>query len=153
MFNAKAFLAFIIVIVALLRLLTLLPNSETIVDRPERDQVLVDQAKGQQLVFDEAASVLLGPGPDGAPGVAGVDDGMPPDGRVDNLAELGAMDSDDQCVAPWEESYESMIGKPFVVTISRGTFVPVQEAKADRETRFIAHGGTGNDRWSWIVIP
>jgi len=57
------------------------------------------------LVWDDTAPVFITAGPDGAPGVAGVDDDG--DGQLDNLRELGTTGSDDEILAPGQPGYPS----------------------------------------------
>lgn len=60
------------------------------------------------LVWDDEAPVFITAGPDGAPGVAGVDDDG--DGQIDNLRELGTTGSDDRIVAPGTSDYPGNLG-------------------------------------------
>ncbi len=79
--------------------------------------------------FDVSAAVLLGPGADGAPGQAGMDDDF--DGVVDNAGELGAVGSDDRCLAPWNVDYQAVAQQTGAITISRGAFVNAPENPSD----------------------
>lgn len=102
-----------LVVAALVRLTgvdpAVLPNQELadamggLVDRG--DVSLADLAgvanvdRADVLRFDSDAIVYLAPGVDGQPGQAGKDDDF--DGVADNAGEMGAVGSDDQCLAPW----------------------------------------------------
>jgi len=73
-------------------------------------------------VWDPAASVYVTAGPDGAPGIAGIDDDG--DGVVDDPGELGATGSDDFVVAPGQLGYEAAkSGQTLSRLISRGAIV------------------------------
>ncbi len=89
--------------------------SQTGIDRVERQQ------------FDDSAAVLSACGVDGQPGQAGQDDNL--DGIADNAAELGAVRSDDQCVAPWESGYKAARAQACTSTISTRR---VRQQPADR---------------------
>ena len=76
-----------------------------------------------RLRFDPMAEVIIAVGDDGAPGQVDLDDDF--DGLVDNASEMGAVGSDDICLAPWQPGYNQSQSGPaesFVV-ISRGEFV------------------------------
>ncbi|TVQ02758.1 MAG: hypothetical protein EA381_02680 [Planctomycetaceae bacterium] len=62
-------------------------------------------ARLMPLVWDDTAPVFITAGPDGAPGVAGVDDDG--DGQLDNMRELGTTGSDDEILAPGHPGYPS----------------------------------------------
>tara|TARA_R110002049_G_scaffold2750_6_gene22049 strand:- start:1959 stop:2525 length:567 start_codon:yes stop_codon:yes gene_type:complete len=102
------------------------------------------------LVFDPQAVVLLCPGDDAAPGKARFDDDA--DGIVDNASELGAMYSDDRCLAPLDPGYDEALETPSCKVISQGAYVaselvPGQHAHSDDHT---AHDHTSPDhppRW------
>ena len=99
---------------------SLLNNDPNAVSRvPE----LVDGIESVQIqVFDPNVPVLLGPGKDGAPGRLGFDDNF--NGDLDDQQEIGAVGSDDTCLAPWNKEYQPTLEHDQAVTISRGTFVP-----------------------------
>jgi hypothetical protein len=112
----------------------------------------------QRHVFDADAAVLLVPGDDGLPGQAGRDDDF--DGVIDNQSEMGAVGSDDLCLAPWNHGYQVALQSGQAVVISRGTFVgdgytsPKQAAsfQADAATRLLIQGRDGDQAWSRMMI-
>lgn len=78
------------------------------------------------LRWDANAAVYLTAGPDGAPGIAGVDDNG--DGIVDHLSELGATGSDDRVVAPGQQGYRAAArGDVISRVVSRGALVPLAD--------------------------
>lgn len=79
----------------------------------------------QPFCFDPQAAVLLTTGPDLAPGRAGEDDDL--NGIVDDRAEMGAVPSDDQCIAPADPGYRDAAKQPQSMTVSRGAFVPCND--------------------------
>ena len=74
----------------------------------------------------QQAEVLLGVGADGQPGIAGVDDNV--NEVIDDRSEMGAVGSDDECLAPADVGYSDMKAHPNSLVISRGTFVPCEES-------------------------
>ncbi len=104
-----------------------------------------------RLRFDGAAAVVLTCGVDRKPGQADRDDNF--DQIVDDSRELGAVGSDDQCVAPWEPEYAAAVQQPGTSTISTGAFVSNGNEPDEHETRFVLSGPSGDDSWSWLVIP
>lgn len=104
-----------------------------------------------RLHFDESAAVVLTCGVDQKPGQADRDDNF--DQIVDDSRELGAVGSDDQCVAPWEPEYAAAVQQPGTSTISTGAFVSNGNEPGEHETRFVLSGRSGDDSWTWLVIP
>ena len=80
------------------------------------------------LQFDPEALVILGPGADGLPGRAGVDDQL--NGQVDEVSEMGAVGSDDVCLAPWQTGYAELKEQPGAVAISKGSYLPTDSQNA-----------------------
>ncbi|MEM6469148.1 MAG: hypothetical protein AAF802_06230 [Planctomycetota bacterium] len=86
-----------------------------------------DTSRFKQYRFDPLADVLLDGGPDGKPGVLGLDDNA--DGIIDDLSELGAVGSDDVCLAPFHPPYAEALARTesgetlSVATINYGAFV------------------------------
>ncbi|MGB7328527.1 MAG: hypothetical protein WBD31_26860 [Rubripirellula sp.] len=76
----------------------------------------------EKQTFDPNALVLITPGPDRLPGQAGKDDDL--NGVVDNVGEMGAVGSDDLCLAPWNDGYDDAAEQPDSITIGRGAYVP-----------------------------
>lgn len=117
----------------------------------QSDPVAQLSARGievDRLVFDDSAAVLLTLGPDGKPGQADGDDNR--DGVVDDAAEIGAVGSDDQCLAPWDREYAAARQQGGSVVISRGTFRRSEDDDdPGREFRFLLQ----SPDQSWIVIP
>jgi len=108
-------------------------------------------------VFDPSAAVLISPGDDGEPGKAGYDDDA--DGIVDNRSELGAMYSDDVCLAPGDDGYEQALTDTRVEVVSRGAFVPLDLATADVSVdvdptwRIKLFGVLDGQSWEQWAIP
>jgi hypothetical protein len=76
-------------------------------------------------VWDPTVPVYVTAGPDGQPGIAGIDDDG--DGVIDDLGELGASHSDDRVVAPHQSGYsEAVAGEIIARVISRGSLVVAQ---------------------------
>src|SRR5690606_10202356 len=74
--------------------------------------------------WDAAAAVYVTAGPDGLPGIAGIDDDG--NGSIDDLAELGATGSDDRVVAPGQDGYvQAAGGKILARLINRGALLPL----------------------------
>ncbi len=106
----------------------------------------------RRLRFDESAAVIVTYGGDGQPGAAGVDDNR--DQIIDNALEIGAIKSDDQCLAPWQEAYQAGLQQDGTIAISRGTFVLDQDDAVEAiDQRFLLHGRNGNEAWTWMFVP
>ncbi len=102
--------------------------------------------------FDPDALVLMRPGKDGQPGVAGVDDNG--DGMTDNRSELGATRSDDVCVVV-PQGARPPADEPTLV-LQRGAFVSAAATPSPDSIypqRAIVFGGTGQDAWSFLLVP
>lgn len=102
-------------------------------------------------LYDQDAVVLIRAGVDGQPGVAGVDDNG--DGIVDNRAELGATRSDDICVVAAAD--QDFAEEPALI-LERGAMVPdvrPQRIESNDRRRANVIGQTGQDRWSFVVVP
>ncbi len=70
------------------------------------------------------ASVILIPGPDLSPGVAGVDDDG--NGVVDDLSELGATGTDDEILTPADgDAYTVAATSPSSRVVSHGAMLPI----------------------------
>lgn len=93
--------------------------------------------------FSADAPVVLGTGPDGAPGRATVDDNL--NGRIDERTEIGAVGSDDACLSPSDFGYTATLRDPDSFLISRGTFVPCHVAS--QADRFLVDG------IGWVIVP
>lgn len=107
------------------------------IDIAEREPGLLSQldpshwtklpATWQQLTvyyWDPSAAVFVTAGPDGHPGIAGVDDDG--SGTIDDPQELGATGSDDFVVAPGQRGYEQAAGGEVLARlISRGAQRPL----------------------------
>ena len=112
----------------------------------------------ERQVFDPDAKVILAVGADSLPGQAGFDDNF--NGVVDDRGEMGAVGSDDLCLAPWNAQYQDWAdcGND-VVVISRGAFVPIQQSghvNSNQETRFLLYGRSGEKSsrvWTRLVLP
>ncbi len=73
-------------------------------------------------VWDPDKPIYVTVGPDGQPGVAGLDDDG--SGVVDDLSELGATGSDDRIVTPGQSGYrQAASGEVLAAIISRGAVV------------------------------
>ena len=108
--------------------------------------------KVERLRYDESAAVLLTCGDDGKPGQADLDDNL--DRIVDNTLEMGATQSDDRCLAPWDDLYDQALMQNGTIPISRGTFVRGEKESGQAvDVRFLLHGQTGKHDWTWIVVP
>lgn len=70
--------------------------------------------------FDPDAEVLIGVGPDGQPGRLNVDDEN--NGVVDNVGEMGAVGSDDECAGPLHKNYTQIQYDPRSIVVGRGAF-------------------------------
>ena len=102
----------------------------------------------QRWVWDPAATVCVDNGPDGQPGIAGVDDGN--NGRVDDPSERGATGSDDRflVIAGGSPSADRQphpggpvlpaSGRAGVTVLARGGYVPIAVGK--QPTVLIADG-------------
>ena len=91
-----------------------------------QDERVSNEARGtcvlRMLQFDPSAVVVILPGADAQPGVAGVDDNG--NGGTDDHFELGATKSDDCCQVIKVEVARSMNPRPLV--LQRGAFVHVK---------------------------
>ena len=92
--------------------------------------------------FDGTAAVIIDAGPDGQPGRKNADDNA--NGVVDDPREIGAVGSDDRCLAPSDEGYAEALQGDATVVISRGAMVPAGEAEPV-ERWFSAQRG-------WVVV-
>jgi len=105
--------------------------------------------------FDPTAVVYLQPGPDGQPGVAGVDDNG--DAQIDNRVELGATGSDDVCLVAAADN--PGLNHPNTLILQRGAFLPKpgdpgktpDRDQASGEQRVIVTGQTNQDAWSFLI--
>jgi hypothetical protein len=106
----------------------------------------------EPFVFDPTAAVLLCPGVDARPGIADVDDDA--DGVVDNASELGAMYSDDVCLAPSDDGYEQALQSEPCKVISRGAYVAQEanESLDERPSRLVLSGECDGRRWERLVV-
>ena len=80
--------------------------------------------ESEPYCFSADAAIILGVGADGQPGRAGFDDNL--DGTIDDPREIGAVGSDDRCLAPADSGYDEMLSAPGTITISRGSVVPCE---------------------------
>lgn len=87
------------------------------------------------------ANVVLGVGDDGQPGQAGVNDNA--DASLDDPGELGAVGSDDVCLAPSDPGYQAVADAPQSIVISKGAFV---ETNADAASRYLVDG------FGWVIV-
>ncbi|KAA5540690.1 hypothetical protein FYK55_20070 [Roseiconus nitratireducens] len=94
----------------------------------------------ERFVFAADAAIVLGPGQDGEPGQAGIDDNL--NEVVDDPGEMGAVGSDDTCLAPADPGYDAASENQGALVISRGGFVPAEQFAADRYRM---------DRLGWFV--
>ena len=114
----------------------------------EMPTAIADQ---QRLVFDSEAAVILTVGPDGAPGIAGKDEGFPPNGVIDDRSELGAVGSDDVCLAPWNAGYAEAVTDPNSAVASRGSFRAVDDfdpSDTANGQRWIVE----SDHRTWMIV-
>jgi hypothetical protein len=91
------------------------------------------QPSPETFCFDPDAAIVLSVGPDRAPGRAEFDDNV--DGVVDERREMGAVGSDDTCLAPSDEGYPAAIDDPDSIVISRGGFVPCESGEDPQRVR------------------
>ena len=101
-------------------------------------------------MFDPSAEVVLGPGDDLRPGKASVDDDA--DGVVDNSSELGAMYSDDVCLAPTDDGYSRALASDACKVISRGAYVLDNGKSDDRPSRLVLSGRANGRDWQRMVV-
>lgn len=80
----------------------------------------------RSFAFAPSAEVVLGVGPDGQPGQANVNDNA--DSAMDDAGELGAVGSDDVCLAPSDSGYQVVAEDDRSIVISRGAFVEQPDA-------------------------
>jgi hypothetical protein len=116
------------------------------VDRPallERLTTRGDELPGAaSFCFGDDVPVVLGNGPDGEPGQAEFDDNL--DGVIDDRGEIGAVGSDDVCLAPADRGYAAALRDPQSFIISSGAFLPCDDAaEADR---FLVDG------IGWVIV-
>ena len=110
----------------------------------------VDRAEA--LRFDPDAIIYLAPGVDGQPGQADKDDDL--NGVADNVGEMGAVGSDDKCLAPWSDNYANVSTIEKAVPINNGAFVVVPDAdESDANERFIVYANVADNQWAWMIIP
>ena len=109
------------------------------IDRPKRSitravaMSAIDEPSAERFEFSADAMVILGVGHDGQPGRAGVDDNG--NGMLDDPSELGAVGSDDECLAPSDEGYDVTFNQPHSIVISRGAFIQATSTTPLTETR------------------
>jgi len=150
----------IIIFAALLRLASLWSDSISPLDPiPAIDQsILRNDSMLEELgvtgveyqCFDPDAVVVVRPGLDSMPGVAGTDDNM--NGIVDDRLELGATRSDDVCTVLTADQL-NQIPRDEVMVLQRGSFVPANESEIDgRNWRAIVYGKSKEkNHWSLVV--
>ena len=95
----------------------------------DRDTLLdtLSRENATAFRFDAAAEVIIDAGQDGQPGRKNADDNA--NGVVDDPREIGAVGSDDRCLAPSDEGYAEALQDEATVVISRGAMVPAGEAE------------------------
>ena len=98
--------------------------------------------------FDPDAVLVVQPGPDGMPGSAGGDDNM--NGVIDDRAELGATNSDDQCVTLSADQL-AMLPTDDVLVLQHGVFVDVDQPRPRSNSRAFLFGLDNRDR-PWSII-
>ena len=102
--------------------------------------------------FDPGARVVMWPGDDQQPGVAGVDDDG--SGLVDDRSELGATWSDDQCKVMAAGTHQQDSERPTLV-LQHGAFVPIRQTEAagtSLPTRAIVFGTSADGQpWSMMI--
>ena len=106
----------------------------------------VDRVRVQR--FDPDAAVVLTAGEDGAFGRRNIDDDF--NGVVDDASELGAMRSDDRCLAPTDPGYPSDWHASETRVIQRGAYVPGYDRTAG-SFRLVVRFGTDADPIVWPV--
>jgi len=113
------------------------------------DQIVIEQ-------FDSQSLVVMRPGRDRQPGVAGIDDNA--NGIIDDAAEMGATRSDDLCgVQPSRQANPAEAASGLI--LQRGAFVPLtpdsqhgaSPGRAGQPRRAIVKGHFGEDRWSFLL--
>lgn len=98
--------------------------------------------------FDPQALVVIRPGADGQPGVAGVDDNG--DALVDNRLELGATRSDDQCVVISPD--DNVAENEMMLVLQRGAYVLSNTSNGSgHRPRAVVFGESIDSPWSFIV--
>lgn len=105
------------------------PNPPT--GKMDRQQILRQiashsgsSASGRTLTpfrYSDLAEIILGFGKDAQPGQAGLDDNR--NGIIDDRNEIGAVGSDDVCLAPADHGYDQMHADPNTIVISHGAYV------------------------------
>ena len=126
-----------------------LAGSVSLSDHPEIVRSGIDSVSLE--FFDPRAAVRLTPGEDEQPGHAGIDDDV--DGVVDNRSELGAMYSDDRCLAPSDAGYDEALSDARCVTITRGAYVPVDKnpESSGKRFRYVLKGTDRGQPWERMV--
>ena len=139
-------------------------------DAGRLEQALLDAGVQRVQVqrFDDQATVRLGPGPDGQPGQADGDDNF--NGVTDDVSEMGAVGSDDVCLAPWatadwNSSEVAKLNNDQAVTIARGAFVTAAQWSRDDDDdvqellnhtspgmRLLILGRSGPSDWSRLIV-
>lgn len=100
-------------------------STATITDLPSQSLAHNEISVG---IWDADAAVYVTAGPDGAPGIAELDDDR--NDAVDDVSELGATGSDDFVVAPGQDGYEAAkSGQILSRLISRGAIVDAPPGK------------------------
>ncbi|MCR9296622.1 MAG: hypothetical protein NXI32_28255, partial [bacterium] len=96
--------------------------------------------------YDEGAPIIAFAGPDGQPGLAGVDDDG--DAAVDNATELGFDGSDDSILGPWDAGYGVAITNSAnpPVFLSTGAYVDLGWARKLQSHQF--NVTSANNLWS-----
>lgn len=103
--------------------------------------------------FDPQAVVVVSPGPDQLPGVAGTDDNM--NGVVDDRLELGATRSDDICSVLSAEQLSRIPPDNFML-LQTGAFVTQQSDDSSSKSpqrAFLFGESDGGQPWSVLVEP
>jgi hypothetical protein len=107
--------------------------------------------------FDPQALVVIVPGADGQPGVAGVDDNG--DAIIDNRFELGSTGSDDRCEVLTPQQHEAL--EEITLVLQRGAFMPeaiaftsesvAKQSDIGAEQRVLVRGQFDGEPWSFII--
>ena len=101
--------------------------------------------------YDSSAMVVIRPGADGQPGVAGVDDNG--SGTIDDNGELGATGSDDICrVETNGDRREGSDASPSL-TLQLGGVRPHKLGRAATSPRSLARRGQRPNRGRPLVLP
>ena len=110
----------------------------------ESRQQLIEKPRGTAYHFDAQAKIVLGVGPDGQPGKAGVNDNA--DGQLDDAGELGAVGGDDQCLGPSDPEYRIVANDPRSIVISNGGFVAGRGGSETDQLRYLSK------RNGWFIV-